>query len=162
MTDRTVRPGCHALSLGGFIGADLEEMRGGIQSLNAGGGRSYALLLRAIPLATQNTSNPTRVDRGLLGASSAECPHLPYPQEWAVIKTQTAKDSARPTQPLGELRGNHQEEGPVGYPPIGEHFVPLALDGPPPQPARAFAEAWARGRAMSLEEAVAEALVEDA
>jgi hypothetical protein len=26
----------------------------------------------------------------------------------------------------------------------------------------AFAEAWARGRAMSLEEAVAEALVEDA
>ncbi len=50
----------------GFTGADLEEMRGGIRSLNAGRGRPYALL-RAIPLAAQNTSNPTRVDRGLLG-----------------------------------------------------------------------------------------------
>src|SRR4028118_1065317 len=51
---------------GGFTGADLEEMRGGVQSLNGEGGRPYGLL-RAVPLAAQNSSNPTRVDRGLLG-----------------------------------------------------------------------------------------------
>ncbi|HEV2092708.1 MAG TPA: MMPL family transporter [Rubrobacter sp.] len=54
---------------GGFTGADLEQIRGGIRSLNQGSGRSYGLL-RAVPLAAQNTSNPTRVDRGLLGAKA--------------------------------------------------------------------------------------------
>ena len=53
----------------GFTGADLEEIRGGIQRLNGGPGRSYGLV-RAVPLAAQNTSNPTRVDRGLLGSKA--------------------------------------------------------------------------------------------
>ncbi len=53
----------------GFTGADVEEMRGGIQRLNEGPGRSYGLQ-RAVPLAAQNTSNPTRVDRGLLGGKA--------------------------------------------------------------------------------------------
>jgi RND superfamily putative drug exporter len=53
----------------GFTRAELEEMRGGIQRLNQGPGRSYGLL-RAVPLAAQNTSNPTRVDRGLLGSKA--------------------------------------------------------------------------------------------
>jgi len=53
----------------GFSGADLEEMRGGVQRLNNGPGRSYGLL-RAVPLAAQNTSNPTRVDLGLLGGKA--------------------------------------------------------------------------------------------
>src|SRR4028119_2008075 len=42
---------------GGFTGADLEEMRGGVQSLNGGPGRPYGLL-RAVPLAPQNTTHP--------------------------------------------------------------------------------------------------------
>ena len=50
----------------GFTGADLAEMRRGIGRLNGEAGRSYDLL-RAVPLAAQNTSNPTSVDRGLLG-----------------------------------------------------------------------------------------------
>src|SRR4028119_1981140 len=54
---------------GGFTEADLENVRGGIQNLNGGPGRSYGLL-RAVPLAAQNTTNPTRVDRGLLGNSA--------------------------------------------------------------------------------------------
>jgi putative drug exporter of the RND superfamily len=50
----------------GFTGADLESMRGGIQSLNEGPGRPRRLQ-RAVPLAVENQSDPTQVDRGLLG-----------------------------------------------------------------------------------------------
>ena len=54
---------------GGFTESDLGEMRRGIGRLNGEAGRSYDLL-RAVPLAAQNTSNPTRVDRGLLGSKA--------------------------------------------------------------------------------------------
>jgi len=50
----------------GFTGADLERIRGGIQSLNEGVGRPRRLQ-RAVPLAVENQSDPTQVDRGLLG-----------------------------------------------------------------------------------------------
>jgi putative drug exporter of the RND superfamily len=48
----------------GFTGADLESIRGGIQSLNEGPGR-LSRLQRAVPLAVENRSDPTQVDRGL-------------------------------------------------------------------------------------------------
>jgi RND superfamily putative drug exporter len=54
---------------GGFGGADLGEMSRGIRRLNGEAGPSYDLL-RAVPLAAQNTSDPTTVDRGLLGEKS--------------------------------------------------------------------------------------------
>ena len=54
---------------GGFTGSDLGEMRRGIERLDGADGRSYDLL-RAVPLAAQNTSDPTRVDRGLLGSKA--------------------------------------------------------------------------------------------
>jgi RND superfamily putative drug exporter len=50
----------------GFSAADLDQMTYGVQRLNEGPGRLYGLR-RAVPLVAQNTSNPTRVDRGLLG-----------------------------------------------------------------------------------------------
>jgi putative drug exporter of the RND superfamily len=50
----------------GFTGADLESIRGGIQSLNEGSARPRGLQ-RAVPLAVENQSDPTQVDRGLLG-----------------------------------------------------------------------------------------------
>jgi RND superfamily putative drug exporter len=50
----------------GFTGADLESIRVGIQTLNEGPGRP-SRLRRAVPLAVENRSDPTRVDRGLLG-----------------------------------------------------------------------------------------------
>ncbi|MBA2715285.1 MAG: hypothetical protein H0U55_17270, partial [Rubrobacteraceae bacterium] len=50
----------------GFSGADLESMRGGIQSLNEGQGRPRSLRL-AVPLVAENHEDPTRIDRGLLG-----------------------------------------------------------------------------------------------
>ena len=50
----------------GFSGADLGRVREGIRRLNEGPGRPYRLQ-RTLPLAAQNSSNPTRVDRGLLG-----------------------------------------------------------------------------------------------
>ncbi len=53
----------------GFSGADVEEMRHRTQHLNEEPGRSYGLQ-RAVPLAAQNNSNPTRVDRGLLGSKA--------------------------------------------------------------------------------------------
>ncbi len=52
----------------GFTGRDLEEMRAGIGRLNTEG-EPYNLR-RAVPLAAQNSSNPTRVDRGLLGGEA--------------------------------------------------------------------------------------------
>ena len=48
----------------GFTEADLARMRGGVQRLNEGPGRPYRLQ-RAVPLAAQNQSDPTRVDRSL-------------------------------------------------------------------------------------------------
>ena len=48
----------------GFTGADLERIRGEIQSLNEGRPRR---LQRAVPLVAENHSDPTQVDRGLLG-----------------------------------------------------------------------------------------------
>lgn len=50
----------------GFTGRDLEEIRAGIERLNGASGRFYDLR-RAVPLAAQNSSDPTRVDRDLLG-----------------------------------------------------------------------------------------------
>jgi len=50
----------------GFTEADLARMRDGVQRLNEGPGRPYRLQ-RAVPLAAQNQSDPTRVDRSLLG-----------------------------------------------------------------------------------------------
>jgi len=50
----------------GFTGADLESIRGGIHSLNKGPGRPRRLQ-RAVPLVAENHSDPTQVDRGLLG-----------------------------------------------------------------------------------------------
>jgi len=49
----------------GFTEADLGRMRGGIRRLNEGPGRPYRLQ-KAVPLAAQNQSDPTRVDRSLL------------------------------------------------------------------------------------------------
>jgi RND superfamily putative drug exporter len=48
----------------GFTGADLESMKRGIRSLNEGRPRR---LQRAVPLVAENHSDPTQVDRGLLG-----------------------------------------------------------------------------------------------
>ncbi len=50
----------------GFTEADLGRIRGGVRRLNEGPGRPYRLQ-RAVPLAAQNQSDPTRVDRSLLG-----------------------------------------------------------------------------------------------
>jgi RND superfamily putative drug exporter len=50
----------------GFTEGDLESIRGGIRRLNEGTERPYRLQ-RAVPLAVQNRSDPTRVDRRLLG-----------------------------------------------------------------------------------------------
>ncbi|CAN5840404.1 MMPL family transporter [soil metagenome] len=50
----------------GFSGADLESMRGGIQSLNEGQGGPRSLRL-AVPLVVENHEDPTRIDRALLG-----------------------------------------------------------------------------------------------
>jgi len=50
----------------GFTEPDLARIRGGILRLNEGPGRPYRLQ-RAVPLAAQNQSDPTRVDRSLLG-----------------------------------------------------------------------------------------------
>ena len=50
----------------GFTAADLERIRGGLRLLNQEPGRPDRLL-RAVPLAAQNPSDPTRVDRSLLG-----------------------------------------------------------------------------------------------
>ena len=51
---------------GGFTGADLESMRDGILRLNEGPGRPPRLA-KAVPLVAENRSDPTQVDRGLLG-----------------------------------------------------------------------------------------------
>ncbi len=51
---------------GGFTREDLEEIRGGIERLNGVSGSLYGLR-RAVPLAAQNSSNPTRMDGDLLG-----------------------------------------------------------------------------------------------
>ncbi|CAA9438620.1 hypothetical protein AVDCRST_MAG82-2680 [uncultured Rubrobacteraceae bacterium] len=53
----------------GFTGADLESIRGGILRLNEGPGRPHHLS-KAVPLVAGNRSNPTEVDRGLLGNSA--------------------------------------------------------------------------------------------
>ncbi len=50
----------------GFTEPDLGSIRGGVRRLNEGPGRPYRLQ-RAVPLAAQNQSDPTRVDRSLLG-----------------------------------------------------------------------------------------------
>jgi len=50
----------------GFTGADLETVRAGIQTLNEGPAQPRSLQ-RAVPLAAENHSDPTRVDRGVLG-----------------------------------------------------------------------------------------------
>jgi putative drug exporter of the RND superfamily len=50
----------------GFARADLERMRSGILRLNEGAGRPDRLL-KAVPLVAENRSDPTQVDRGLLG-----------------------------------------------------------------------------------------------
>ncbi len=50
----------------GFTEADLGRIRGGVQRLNEGPARPYRLQ-RAVPIAAQNQSDPTRVDRSLLG-----------------------------------------------------------------------------------------------
>jgi putative drug exporter of the RND superfamily len=50
----------------GFTEADLARMRGGVQRFNGGPGRPYRLQ-RAVPLVAQNQSDPTRIDRSLLG-----------------------------------------------------------------------------------------------
>jgi RND superfamily putative drug exporter len=50
----------------GFTEADLGRIRSGLQRLNEGPWRPYRLQ-RAVPLAAQNPSDPTRVDRSLLG-----------------------------------------------------------------------------------------------
>lgn len=53
----------------GFTGADLGSIRAGIQSLNEGPGQP-GRLRRAVPLVAENHSDPTQIDRGLLGAKA--------------------------------------------------------------------------------------------
>jgi hypothetical protein len=50
----------------GFTEPDLGRIRGGVRRLNEGLRRPYRLQ-RAVPLAAQNQTDPTRVDRSLLG-----------------------------------------------------------------------------------------------
>jgi RND superfamily putative drug exporter len=107
---------------GGFTGADLEEVRGGIQNLNGGPGRSYGLL-RAVPLAAQNTTNPTRVDRGLLG--NRALPVLLY-FEGGTRLTEVAAD-------VGEIREDLDAPGPLrtsvtGIKPV-QYDTKVAIEG---------------------------------
>ena len=107
---------------GGFTGADLEEVRGGIQNLNGGPGRSYGLL-RAVPLAAQNTTNPTRVDRGLLGNSAL--PVLLY-FEGGTRLTDVAAS-------VGEIRDDLDAPGPLrtsvtGIKPV-QYDTKVAIEG---------------------------------
>jgi hypothetical protein len=59
----------------GFARADLERMRSGILRLNEGAGRPDRLL-KAVPLVAENRSDPTQVDRGLLGQQGTTHPPL--------------------------------------------------------------------------------------
>ncbi|QIN83569.1 MMPL family transporter [Rubrobacter tropicus] len=106
----------------GFSGPDLDQMAYGVQRLNEGPGRLYGLR-RAVPLAAQNPSNPTRVDRDLLGDEAL--PVLLYFEPGTRL-TEIATG-------VGEIREDLGSPGPLRTSATGirlvQHDTKIAIEG---------------------------------
>ncbi|MBA3794606.1 MAG: MMPL family transporter, partial [Rubrobacter sp.] len=87
---------------GGFTGRDLEEIRGGIERLNGASGRLYDLR-RAVPLAAQNSTDPTRVNGDLLGNEA-----LPV-----LLSFEPGTRLTEVADGVGEIRADLETPGPL-------------------------------------------------